>query len=266
MTTSTTLSVFSLNLRFGLAGDAGPHSWERRKAVLPELLAAHSADFMAFQEVNDFQADFLRNILSGYAHIGRRNPAPKFWQNNMIFFRREWECLDADYFFLSPTPDIPSRFVDSRWPRQCIMGRFRKDGGEVVCVTTHFDFQEHVQTESARLILRRLRQYPEEMPALIVGDFNATPEGACFKLFTGQGEAGRREGQNESAANFRSAFSPPFPATFHDFTGERDGVHIDWILSRHLVAMGHGKAIQAPVGDIYPSDHFPVRASFRMPE
>jgi hypothetical protein len=66
----TTISVFTLNLRFGLADD-GPNSWEFRKKGFPILLNKFLSDFMAFQEVNDFQGDFLKSILIGYHNIGK---------------------------------------------------------------------------------------------------------------------------------------------------------------------------------------------------
>lgn len=272
------LTLLSLNLRFGLAGDTGERSWDRRKAALPPLFARAEPDFLCFQEVNDFQAEELAQMLPDHRAMGRRTPAPRFWQNNLIFFEKSWNCLAADRFFLSPTPDVPSRFRDSRWPRQCTLGRFSREGAEVVCGSTHFDFRSGVQLRSAAVLLARLNRFagppgrpgteasrgstegsaPAEPPAILAGDFNAAPFSPAFRHF-------RREG------GFRPALSPPFPATYHAFSGKSGGPHIDWILYRgelEVVEAGVRREVfTGPTGENLPapSDHFPVTATFRRP-
>ena len=92
------ISVFTLNLRFGLADD-GPNSWKFRKKGFPDLLNEFLSDFMAFQEVNDFQGNFLERLLDGYYYIGKRKPAPRFWQNSLIFYESSWQCIGWEHFF-----------------------------------------------------------------------------------------------------------------------------------------------------------------------
>jgi endonuclease/exonuclease/phosphatase family metal-dependent hydrolase len=270
------LTLLSLNLRFGLAGDTGERSWDRRKAALPPLFARVNPDFLCFQEVNDFQARELAAMLPEYGAIGRRTPAPRFWQNNLIFFKKRWTCLAADRFFLSPTPDVPSRFRDSRWPRQCTLGRFCREGSEVVCGSTHFDFRSGVQLRSAQVLLARLNRFAGQTsrqgsgasggssersagaqpPAILAGDFNAAPHSPAFRHF-------RREG------GFQPALSPPFPTTYHGFSGKPGGPHIDWILFRGKLEIAEAGVRQEAFADGAgnplppPSDHFPVTAAFR---
>ncbi|MFP4387350.1 MAG: endonuclease/exonuclease/phosphatase family protein [Desulfococcaceae bacterium] len=268
------IRLLNLNLRFGLAGDREGRSWSRRKTALPHLFAQANPDFLCFQEVNDFQAADLAGLLPGYSVIGRREPAPKFWQHNLIFHRNEWRCRAKDRFFLSPTPDVPSRFRDSRWPRQCTMGRFVRGETEVICATTHFDFLAGVQRRSAEILLKRLTRFggeavsngstvPSNGPAahgeppaaILAGDFNATPDSPAHHYLT-------REG------GFRHAFSPPFPATYHGFSGNTAGEHIDWTLYRGPLRVAEARAVQEteprPAGDppVYPSDHFPLWVVF----
>ena len=81
------LSVLTLNLRFGLADD-GPNGWDYRKDSFPYFFEKHRKDFIGLQEANDFQTDFIDNILNDYNFIGKRNPAPSFWQNNIIFYKK----------------------------------------------------------------------------------------------------------------------------------------------------------------------------------
>lgn len=245
------LSILTFNLRFGLANDAPPHHWDRRKEILPSLFEKYHADFIGFQEVNGFQADFLRNILSEYKTIGKRSPAPKFWQHNLIFYKKKWECVYAKHFFLSPTPMIPSRSRKSVWPRQCTLGMFETDGRRIICLNTHFDFDAAVQTESAEIIMAQVSHLPSDVPALLVGDFNADPSRPCYGVFTGQEHS------------FKDVFDEPFPGTYHGFSGETDGKHIDWILYRGGIAPEGASVVRYAADGVYPSDHFPVYAVFK---
>ena len=251
-----TVSVLTLNLRFGLAED-GANAWRYRRKMFPQLLRVYGSEFMAFQEVNDFQAEDLIRMLPDYRCIGRRRPAPRFWQNNILFYRTEWRLVRSDYFFLSPTPGIPSRFRKSRWPRQCILGRFRSGNRRIVCGNTHLDFDADIQMQSARLILSRLSVLSQDCPAVLTGDFNASPAGSAHAVFTEK----KSDGATPNGG-FANAFEPEFPATHHGFTGSGEGDHIDWILYRGELRPQSAHLIQDGIGPIYPSDHFPLRAVF----
>ena len=249
-------SVLTLNLRFGLADD-GPNSWQYRKQSFPVLLAKYRADFIGFQEANDFQIDYLASILTEYNFIGKRSPAPSFWQNNIIFYKKTWDQVYQKHFFLSPTPTIPSRFRQSLWPRQCTVGIFKKNQHQFICVNTHFDFEASVQNQSAKLILKRLSHLPSGLPTIVMGDFNASPSSTCHKIF-----AGENQNSSDKNQNFRNAFQEPFLGTHHGFTGDASGDHIDWILFRGKITLKDNQVIQDTIDGVYPSDHFPLWASF----
>ncbi|MEW6671396.1 MAG: endonuclease/exonuclease/phosphatase family protein [Thermodesulfobacteriota bacterium] len=253
-----TFSALTFNLRFGLAADDGPARWEVRKKSVAALFQQHPADFIALQEANDFQIDFLGEVLKQYNFIGKRLPAPAFWQNNVIFYKAPWKCLAMDHFYLSPTPSIPSRFRKSRWPRQCTIGLFKNGERRLLCINTHFDFDARVRVNSARLILERLSAYPPDMAAVLMGDFNATPEGDCYKIFT-------TPPANESDRKpvFKNAFKHPYPGTHHGFTGISRDEHIDWILYRGDMNPENSLVLADCFNGIFPSDHFPVKVIFR---
>ena len=251
------INLMTLNLRFGLADD-GPNAWEHRNKALPMLFSTHSSDIITFQEVNDFQCDYLQRILVDYDYIGFRHPAPAFWQHNLIFFRHPWQCIARDHFYLSPTPDIPSRMPLSRWPRQGTIGVFKalKDDYVIACVNTHFDFDPEVQTISAEIVLNRLKTIAAGYPTVLMGDFNAHPDSPCYHVFTA---AEDRSGA--AAEPFRNVWEDPFPGTFHNFTGQSDQRHIDWVLYRGSLHLKSRLVIQTAFEDMLPSDHFPVHVA-----
>ena len=252
------ISVLTLNLRFGLADD-GPNSWQYRKKGFPYLFEKYRTDFIGFQEANDFQTDFLNEMLTEYDFIGKRSPSPSFWQDIIIFYKKTWTCIYREHFFLSPTPAIPSRFRESLWPRQCTMGMFKSGSHLIICVNTHFDFDTSVQIKSARLIMERLLRFPSDIPVIMVGDFNAIPFSPCYNIFTGHGRK-----PEEKECFFKNAFKKPFPGTHHGFTGNINGDYIDWILYRGKIIKLESMVIRDTIDGLYPSDHFPLYATFKL--
>jgi endonuclease/exonuclease/phosphatase family metal-dependent hydrolase len=251
------VSVLSLNLRFGLADD-GPNSWKFRKESVVKLFKGQHPDFIATQEANHFQVDFLAQNLPDYKYIGRRIPAPEFWQDNILFYRKPIVCKKQVHFFLSATPYVPSRSFGSRFPRQGTLGLFHVNGLPLICVNTHFDFDTPAQMGAARVIKEQLGSYGNDTAAILMGDFNATPESPCYRWLTG------KEVDGERGLDFRETFTMPYPSTFHRFTGEPIAGYIDWILFRGPLQLKACNALLEAVDDIHPSDHYAVKAVFEL--
>jgi endonuclease/exonuclease/phosphatase family metal-dependent hydrolase len=250
-------TLVNLNLRFGLAQD-GENRWDRRRRLWPTFLERCPADFLVLQEVNDFQADDLQALLGAYGCVGRRRPAPQSWQHNLIWYRREWTCEASDHFYLSPTPQIPSRFRASRWPRQCSAAVFTRDGCRLAIAATHLDFDFQVQEASARLIRRRVDAMAAAANATIVaGDFNAPPGTPAHRVLTVDPHVDGR-----TIPSFKDVFAPPYPGTHHGFTGSRDGDYIDWILYHGAIEVLRCGVLQTPIEGRHLSDHYPVWAAF----
>jgi endonuclease/exonuclease/phosphatase family metal-dependent hydrolase len=254
------ITVISFNLRFGLSDD-GANSWRFRREGVAELLLSHEADFIGLQEANDFQIDFVDSVLAEYSYIGRRTPAPPFWQSNVLFYRSEWQCIFQNHFYISPTPQIPSRFSDSQWPRQCTIGSFEKNLRQLICINTHFDFKPIVQFKSARFILDLISQSPSDSSIILMGDFNATPGSDCYNVLTGD-----KAEKNSGMPYLRNVFSEPYPGTYHGFSGKWEGECIDWILYRGAIIPVRCDVIRSTFNGVYPSDHFPIYATFKWKE
>lgn len=242
-------TVMTMNLRFGLADD-GENSWENRKIAYHTLFERIQPDFIGIQESNNFQTAFLDELLDSYAFIGMCDPSPDFWQNNIIFHHSSWTCLKNKHYFLSDTPGVKSKFPESKWPRQCVIGLFEREGDVLIHANTHFDFKPSVQEKSAGLVFKFLTEFPENTPTVITGDFNTSPESDTYRFFLNEG--------------FNDLFENEHSSTFHGFTGQNLGDHIDWILYRgKLKGMDHS-IIRDSFSGYYPSDHFPVVSEFEF--
>jgi len=251
----TQMIIMTMNLRFGLARD-GENGWQHRKHLMAELLEKHRSDFLGFQEVNHFQADFLTRILSGYQVIGQHNQRIDEWQSNLIFFHRSWNCLEQKHYFLTDTPDVTSKLAGSKWPRQCVIGLFQRENRQIIVANTHFDFDPVVQEKSAGLVINFLSEFPLGLPLVIVGDFNANPGSPAHVVFKTQG--------------FDTVFDPgcdqKITTTFHGFEGRDTGKQIDWILYKGGLVKVSQQVVTDSFSNRFPSDHYPVRAGFDWPD
>lgn len=241
------IRIMTMNLRFGLAKD-GENGWDRRRELVAGVLDRYPADFIGFQEVNHFQADFLSKCLDGHSHVGHYNEGVPWWQSNMIFYKKSWKCLGSRHHFLSATPDIPSKLDGSKWPRQCVVGWFEKGGHQILVANTHFDFDAGVQARSADLAMAFMDKFPGGLPAVLCGDFNAEPGSPAWDRFR--------------AGGFDEVLSGKEITTFHEFKGGTTGPHIDWILYRGPLALNEARVIDDDFSGRFPSDHYPVRACF----
>ena len=243
-------TAITMNMRFGLARDGDHNGWLYRKEVVRQFLDRHRATFMGFQELNHFQMGFLQRQLTAHHFIGWYNPVVQWWQSNGIFYDTAWDCLKWKHHFLSHTPDVESKLPGSKWPRQCVMGLFQHQGGRVIMANTHFDFDEAVQEQSARLVVSFLEAFPAGIPVIITGDFNAAPGSAAYRYFKANG--------------FSEVFENHYATTFHEFKGRQTRRHIDWILFRGPLEVTHREILTDSFGGRFPSDHYPVMARFQL--
>ena len=249
-------SIISFNIRFGLADD-GKNGWIHRKHAVAELFKQYPSDFICIQELNDFQTEFVKELLPKYHYTGVHHPAPESWQNNVIFYRNTFKCLDQQLFFLSETPSQPSKSWGSKWPRQCTIGRYKAGSSEFICLNTHFDFKELAQHKSARLIWQKITTRFFDAPAILAGDFNSEPDSTTYRWLTGQFD----EPENP-LPDFKETFKTPYPGTYHQFTGKPVTGLIDWVLYRGDLRLKKCLVIKDNFNGIFPSDHFPIMAYF----
>ena len=91
-----------------------------------------------------------------------------------------------------------------------------------------------------------------DVPTIVAGDFNATPDGEPA-LFTALHDAG-----------LLAALPDDGRGTAHDFQGGTDHRRLDHLyVSRHWEVLTAG-VIDADVGRRLPSDHWPVAANLRL--
>lgn len=288
--TSTTFTVATYNMRNANASDStNGDGWGQRYPVIAKMVQFHGFDIFGTQECFLHQLKNLKQALPGYSYIGvGRDDGKDKGEHSAIFYRTDkFELLEKGDFWLSETPNIPSKGWDAVLPRICSWGHFKcKDTGfEFLFFNLHMDhIGKKARVESAYLVQKKMKEINEKLPAILTGDFNVDQHSNSYKALVAQGNLY----DSYEIANLRYATNGTFNGfNPNDFTESRIdhvfvspgfkvikyGVLTDTYRSKVLNG-GKADVKDAPKEisvETYqartPSDHFPVEVelSFDKP-
>lgn len=253
---ASAFNAATYNLRLNLAQD-GPNAWPHRKDAVLALIRYHEFDLLGTQEGLPEQIDDLATM-SEFGHVGvGRDDGKRGGEHASIYFRRaRFELLAHGDFWLSETPDRPSKGWDGRCCNRIASWahlRDRSTGRDFHVFNAHFDHEGTVaRRESARLMLRKMREIAGNGAVLCLGDFNATPDSEPLRIL----RATLRDARAESAT---APYGPE--GTFNNFKIDAPLMdRIDHILLSPGWRVLRYAALTDSVGGRFPSDHLPVVA------
>lgn len=191
----THFTVASYNLRQANHGDSiAGNGWGRRYPVIAQLIRYHGFDIVGTQECFLHQLKDMKASLPGYDYIGiGREDGKDKGEHSAIFYRTDkFELIDKGDFWLSETPEKPSKGWDAVLPRICSWGQFKcKDtGAEFLFFNLHMDhIGKKARVESAYLVQQKMKELGKEknLPAILTGDFNVDQTHQSYAAFVSQG-------------------------------------------------------------------------------
>ena len=255
-----TLTAMSFNIRYGLADD-GPDAWEHRKDLVVDVIRDYAPDIVGTQETLDFQAAYLGEYLPEYAHFGIGRDPENQGERMELYYRKDaMYPVETGHFWLSETPDVPgTRSWRTSLNRMVTWAKFYHNDSRAMfyVFNTHFDHRSpQAREESAKLLRQRIDAIDSDFPIIVLGDFNAVAASSePYKNLVGgrvkdaRLEAGERLGPEGTGSTFRPEERETIP-------------RIDWILYSGPLAPTKFETIDQNVDGRYPSDHFPVMATF----
>lgn len=278
---STHLRVMSFNIRGFTSPVDGRQRWSRRAARTVATVREQAPDLLGVQELRAEALAVCRDQLRDYGLVlgPAAGTARRPEYDAILYASDRLEVVDADGFWLSETPDVPSCSWGSRNVRAVNRVTFAVRGTDATVrhVNTHLDHWSGLARQrSADLILRRVACPGEGCPPTVVtGDFNCPPGSAPHRMFLAHGY--------EDAHLAHGREDHPDDATFHAFGGVRSAVvrrlhrvrhgerplRLDWILvgddrRRWDVEASAIVRDRDPVTGAFPSDHHPVTARLRL--
>ncbi|KAK3939582.1 Endonuclease/exonuclease/phosphatase [Diplogelasinospora grovesii] len=200
--------LVTLNIRYATKNPvSGEQPWSIRCpklcAQLRFITSGHSSVFICIQEALHSQLmDIQASLGSSWSYVGQgRDDGKTSGEFSPIFFRVDsWECQRNKTYWLSQTPEMPSRGWDAALNRIVTMGSFRHNetGIVIIAMSTHLDHRGVVaREESANLLLRLAGEWSSvgggqvRLPVFLGGDFNSTPNDKAYKNLTSPGSGMR---------------------------------------------------------------------------
>ncbi|UII32478.1 endonuclease/exonuclease/phosphatase family protein [Fulvivirga ulvae] len=252
------LKVMSYNVRYDNPSDAdNGNGWKQRRDNVVKLIKHYNPDLLGVQEAMKHQLDYLLEELEGYDYIGtgRDDGKEKGEYSAILYKTSQFKLVEGGTFWLSQTPDKPSKAWDAALPRIATWAAFEVTDSHqrFYYLNTHFD---HVGTEaranSAKLILEQLGKLTGAAPVVVSGDFNVTPDAEPYKILTSQLNDGRKESASE-------AYGPEGTFSGFELTADKDFPRIDYIFVKSMKVQAY-ETISDFFDDKFPSDHLPVMA------
>ncbi len=258
------ITVLSYNIRLDVASDS-LNRWDIRKDFLIGQLNFHEPGVFGVQEGLLHQLEEIKNGMPGYNYIGKgREDGLKNGEFSAIFYNPEkLELIEENTFWLSETPEIPSKGWDAAIKRVCTYGLFKTISGSqnFWVFNTHFDhIGEEARKESVFLIIEKIRELnTQDYPVILTGDLNLEPDHPSILLLSSAMQ------DSHMLAGVR-AFGPE--GTYNGFNfSEPITRRIDYIFLSKTGFQLLKYGILSDSKDLrYPSDHFPVLAKLAITE
>jgi len=259
--------MMSFNILYDY-GDESPYSWKSRKEYVFSLLKFHAPDIFCLQEPLRPQVDDLADYFSEYSYLTAGcGDGINAGQHMTIFYLNDkFEILDSNKFGLSETPmKLGIVGWDAKNPRLALWAKLlQKSTGQIVCIiNTHLDhIGETARQQSALLLGNKVNEIVGDIPVLICGDFNASPESQTYRNMLDSGFI--------DCADAPDIVSYDLPYTYHRYLlgGDKSEVEkykddprvlkiIDHIFYKgEIQVLRHG-ILGDNFAGIYPSDHLP---------
>lgn len=252
---SQNLKVMSFNIRLNVESDK-ENSWTNRKQDAVDLLSYYHPDYFGVQEALPEQMKDIKNGLKNYDYVGvGRDDGKEKGEFSALFYDTEkLQVVKSGTFWLSETPEKPSKGWDAAYNRVCTYAVFKdkKSKKEFLAMNLHFDHVGNVaRVKSADLILKKIKEInPKNLPLTLSGDFNLTDDTEPIKIIS----------QNLKDGFYNSEKKPYGPkGTFTAFNvTEVPKERIDYIFVKGFKIKSHRHINDRRENLLYPSDHFPV--------
>ena len=248
-----TLKVVSYNIRM-LPADDGDNSWEFRKEATPAMIKSVAPDVLGIQEAFKEQELYILENCKDYKSVGvgRDDGVDKgermsiFWNDKTVKMK-EWGT-----FWLSETPDVPSKGWDAACRRTATWGFFqmKKSGKEFFYVNTHLDHRGQAARREGLAMIREqiARRNPKQLPMIVTGDFNIRQSDSLIVDFSKVMKNARVTAEQTDSLG-----------TFHGW-GKTSTI-IDYVFYDGFAACKSYKTLtDSYAGKPYISDHYPIVA------
>ena len=167
------------------------NGWDDRKQYLCDMINFEAFDLFGVQEARHPQMVDMVDRLPDYNYIGvGRDDGAEKGEYCAIFYRKaKYKVLDSGNFWLSETPDVPSKGWGAKYRRICTWGLFqnKKTKELFYFINTHVNWGV-ASVNSANLIMEFVKtKCTKTDNVILTADFNATQDSDLYKIITSNG-------------------------------------------------------------------------------
>lgn len=247
------INVITYNIRLNVASD-GVNAWPNRKDNVKALVKFHDADILCVQEALPEQFDaLLENSNFDVVGVGREDGKRKGEFSAVYFDKDRLTKKDGGTFWLSQTPDVPSKGWDAALNRVCSWVKLydKINKKEFIVFNTHYDhIGVQARIESAKLLKQKIQQIAPNLPVIFTGDLNVTPETeaiATIKSFL----------SDAKAVSIEAPYGPEGTFNAFDFNSDLKN-RIDYVFVNQKFQVQKFAVLTDSKDKRYFSDHLPV--------
>ena len=262
------IRVMSFNIRNGTAND-GENHWNLRKEFVVDVIRDYAPDVLGLQEAVRLQLDAFNRQLPEYGEVGIVSDATRHTgqYSAILYLKERFEARESGTFWLSDTPDIPSKSWGNHHLRICTWVRFveKQSAQSFYVYNTHMDDGSQPSREKGvQLMMKHIHGQTQPAPFILLGDFNAAEDNPAIAYVQGAGDLTDHT-PVEAVDTFRVLHpDEKTVGTFNGFTGRMSGSKIDYIFVSPEFRTVGASIVRTNREGRYPSDHYPVTAHVRL--
>lgn len=242
-----------------LCSGKGSRAWPFRKKLVIEVIKQTAPDSFGVQEAHQGWMDALTDGLAEYSFVGvGRDDGKREGEYSAVFFLKDkYELVDSACFWLSETPDVPSKGWDGACTRNCTWAKLRDKatGKEYVHINTHLDhIGPTAQIEGAKMIRDTAASFGVT-PVVCTGDFNVYQDSECYNIVVSENMADSKKLAPDTMDSL----------TFHGFRPKEIQTIIDFVfIDKNTVKPIKYAVLDHKIGGKFYSDHYAVYADVEI--
>ena len=258
------LKIMSFNVRTSLSESDPANNWDNRKAACVELIKDHRPSIIGFQEAKYtshwlYLKEQLAYRYDGYGinrDTGKESGTGEVM--GILYDRSVILKLDGGTFWLSETPDVPSKGFGASHYRTATWGLFKHipTGKMFYYINTHLDHQVVLaRIEGMKLISQHFEEYKDLYPLFLTGDLNTKSDAESIDVI---------EGYMYNARDAAPKSHTDYDTTYNGYVTTKSSI-IDHIYCSNYLRVVEYHTIDERYGDVnFVSDHYPIYAIIKL--
>ena len=237
------VSVMSFNIRHHDATD--PYSLESRKEYILQVIIDEMPDIVGLQEFSDnwFETWMQQQMAAkGYGYY--MDEANSYGSPKVIFYKK-------DRFDLRGSATYQMKYTENRSGAWVVLFDKQKQKEYFVTNSHWTTVSSEDRTKMAKDVVNIIEQNYQNRPVICIGDFNGQPHTTEINVLKTTTQPKLLNAVDESLK------------TFHKW-GPTGSTTLDYIFYSSPFKLIEGKVIRTSFGLIWPSDHWPVMATFTI--